>query len=484
VAGLVGWPRRADGCAIMTAPAFDTDQLAPHSIDAENAVIGGVLLDAGTLAEVPTLEPGAFFLLRHQTIWTAIRSLETRGEPVDILPLENEIEQLGQISQVAGLGYLMGLVNTTPHALNIGAYGRIVESLAQRRRLVDASMAITRLAHSDETDIDNVMADADREWQAATRRRAARARVDWDQVAAEAMQDIETAATGERPDDRLRTYWDAWDTAYGGLQLGTYNLIGGRTGDGKTQTALNLASRAIHGGNRLLYISQEVTPKMLMHRMASLVARTSASDLIRPRAATPAQVEELRSAYATVSEWGRDGRWIGHWGRFSIDQVESMIIRAAYEFGTQIVVLDTVNKLRFETDQRYNGMTEASQRLEAVTKQTGVCTLALAQINREAGRNADGRPSLTTFKESGALEEDADNAWGVWWPWQHWSQEKRLQEPSEEFVAHILHLKAREGGRGPDVDVIWSPEQGMSLLTGQEQRFDLDELTGWRGAAK
>lgn len=468
----------------QTPQVFDSDQLAPNSIEAEAAVLGAVLMNEGTLIEVQTLEADDFFLMRHQTIWTAIRDLQARGEPIDVLVLANELEQMGQLTHVGGPAYLIGLVNKTPAALNVAAYGRIVEDMAQRRRLLDTAGTLTSLAHSDERDMDAVLSEADNAYQEATRRRAARALVDWGTVAIEAITDIEDAAAGRRPEDRLRTYWEPFDIAYGGLQLGTYNLLAGRTNEGKTQTALNLVVRALHGGVRVMVISQEVTPKMLMHRMGSLIARTSATGLIRARQPAPQAMQELRDAYGQIADWGGSGQFVGHYGRFSIDQVESMIIRAAYQHGTQLVILDTVNKLKFEGDQRYWGMTDASQRLEAVTKAQGVCTIGLAQLNRDAARNGEGRPTLHTLKESGALEEDSDNVWAIWWPWKHWSEDRRLAEPAGEFVAHLLHLKAREGGQGADLDLLWSPEQGMALLTAEEHKIDLDERSGWKDAAK
>jgi len=138
-----------------------SDQLTPHAIEAEEAVLGSVLVSPECLADIHWLSPDYFFVVRHEWIFEAMRGLSNRHAPIDYLTVVDELERVGRLSEVGGEAYVLGLVNKTPSALNAEGYGRIVERMFVRRSLIGAAQDIARWAHSDEIEIDEVLRKCD-----------------------------------------------------------------------------------------------------------------------------------------------------------------------------------------------------------------------------------------------------------------------------------------------------------------------------------
>jgi len=140
-----------------------SDQLAPHKIEAEEAVLGAILVNPDSLFEVtPFLATDDFFIVRHAWIWEAMMSISGRREAIDYLILCNELEQAGRLEEIGGSAYVLSLINKTPSSLNIQGYGRIVEAMAIRRRLLDAAQQVAQFAHSAQTDIQEVLSRSER----------------------------------------------------------------------------------------------------------------------------------------------------------------------------------------------------------------------------------------------------------------------------------------------------------------------------------
>ena len=127
-----------------------TDTLAPHSVEAEEAVLGSILINPDALLEVlPFLSPVDFFIVRNGWVYEAIVTLHDRRDPLDYLTVTNELELSGRLTEVGGAAYILSLVNKTPSSLNVEGYGRIVERMSLRRRLLDAAGEVARAAHSE-----------------------------------------------------------------------------------------------------------------------------------------------------------------------------------------------------------------------------------------------------------------------------------------------------------------------------------------------
>src|SRR5690606_2815388 len=141
---------------------YDTQALAPHSVEAEEAVLGSVLVNPGWMVELASIvRPEDFFIVRHRWVWDAMATLHERREPIDYLTVTHELESMGRLANIGGAAWLLGLVNKTPSSLNADGYAAIVERHAVRRRLLEAASEVARLAHS-EADIEEVTARAER----------------------------------------------------------------------------------------------------------------------------------------------------------------------------------------------------------------------------------------------------------------------------------------------------------------------------------
>lgn len=211
-----------------------TDQLAPHSIEAEEAVLGSILISAEALFEVLAfLKAEDFFIVRHAWIYEGIMSLHDRRDPIDYLTVVNELEQMGRLPEIGGAAYILSLINKTPSALNIEGYGRIVERMALRRRLIDAAGQIARVAHSDETDIDAVIGKAEQAIFAVTERRLTRDLMPIKDAVSDYFDHVSFMSRHQEEVLGVPTGFVDLDRMLGGLQRSDLLIVAARPGMGK-----------------------------------------------------------------------------------------------------------------------------------------------------------------------------------------------------------------------------------------------------------
>src|SRR5687768_6161490 len=212
-----------------------TDQLAPHSVEAEEAVLGSILISAEALFEVLAfLKPEDFFIVRHAWIFEGMLSLHERRDPIDYLTVVNELEQMGRLPEIGGAAYILSLINKTPSTLNVEGYGRIVERMALRRRLIDAASQIARVAHSDETDIDTVIGKAEQAIFAVTERRLTRDLLPIKDAVSDYFDHVSFMSRHQEEVLGVPTGFVDLDRMLGGLQRSDLLIVAARPGMGKT----------------------------------------------------------------------------------------------------------------------------------------------------------------------------------------------------------------------------------------------------------
>ena len=219
--------------------------MVPHSREAEEAVLGSVLINPEAYYDISEfLNADDFYIHRHRWIWQAFKRLIENRDPIDFLTVTNELEQQGQLGEIGGAAYLTALMNNVPSALHAETYGRIIEETAVRRRMLEAANLIARLAYDEENGLEAVMDDAEKAVFGISENRMARDLVPINDVLSEFYDHVSDMAA--RPDDirGVPTGFIDLDKLLTGLQPSDLLIVAGRPGMGKTGFALSVAKNA------------------------------------------------------------------------------------------------------------------------------------------------------------------------------------------------------------------------------------------------
>lgn len=388
-------------------------QLAPHSVEAEEAALGSVLINPDTYHDLKVfLHAADFFIVRNGWVWEAIDAIAERGEGIDNLTVCAELHSQGRLEQVGGAAYIAYLINNTPTHIHAETYGRIVERAAIRRRLLAAASEIAQAALEEDAEIDQVINHAENALYGVTTRRD-------DQ----ALQPIHSAAskhydvTEYRMEHRgepigIPTGFRKLDELTGGLEPGKLYTIAARPGVGKSALLLNIATNAAKRyQRRVVLFSLEMKAEEIMGR---LVASETGIDAQRVKAG--ALDERQWSTYTRkVNEIANWRIYIDDTSALTIAQMRSKVARLMHGGGIDLVVMDYIQRMygRDERDVRRNENREreiafVAQNLKNIAMDYNVPVLSAAQINREVEKRNDKRPMLADLRESGAIEQESD----------------------------------------------------------------------------
>lgn len=421
---------------------YHTDHLAPHSVEAEEAVLGSVLINPEALYEVISfLRPEDFFIVRHQWIWEAILSLHERRDPIDYLTLVNELETAGRLADIGGAAYILSLINKTPSALNAEGYGRIVERMAIRRRLLDAASTIARIAHSEETDIDEVIGRAEQAVFDVTERRLTRDLVPIKEVVSTYFDHVSLMARHQEGVMGVPTGFVDLDRLLGGLQKSDLIIVAGRPGMGKTSWLLSVALNAARARARVAIFSMEMSNEQIVQRLIS--------------SETGISTQNLRLGKLDEREWTLFVEATGSLSnvRIFLDdtpaqspiQMRTKCRRLYSEHGLDLIIIDYLQLMNSGTGRVENRVQEISfisRQLKQLARELNVPVLAAAQLSRAVEQRQDKRPQLSDLRESGSIEQDADVVMFIY------REEMYNENTDRPNQADILVAKHRNGPTG------------------------------------
>ncbi|MCC7129597.1 MAG: replicative DNA helicase, partial [Anaerolineae bacterium] len=268
-----------------TPPSFETTpgpQLVPHSREAEEAVIGAVLINPESYFDVATfLRPEDFYIHRNRWIWEAIIRLHDRRRQIDFLTVTEELDQLGQLAEVGGPAYLTVIANNVPSSLHAEAYGRIIEETSIRRKMLTAANDIAKLAYQQEASVETVMDEAEKAVFGVSERRITRDLRSIRQVLSEYYDRMDQLANRDEESYGVPTGFLDLDRLLGGLQPSDLLIIAGRPGSGKTAFMLSAAKNAAQKFKKHVAIfSLEMSSEQLVQR---LIAQETGIDSQRLR---------------------------------------------------------------------------------------------------------------------------------------------------------------------------------------------------------
>jgi replicative DNA helicase len=393
----------------------DNRELSPHSVEAEEAVLGSILLDPSKFYDVSSfLRPDDFFIARNNWIYDAIWRISARDNgQVDYLTVTEELKAKNQLEEIGGSAYITKLLNHTPSSIYADTYGHIVERAAIRRRMLSAASTIAQAAHDGTKDIHDVITACESAISKATSRTYRRDTVRFGVALQDRFEDVkarfEAVQRGESKFAGVPTGFREVDAMTGGLQKSDLIIVAGRPGMGKTAYLLSLALNAVKTGACVLILSMEMTREQVIDRLCSMESGIS-TDKFRSGDMTPTEFAQYEEAVNRLKDIKL---YVDDMAGLNPQQMRAKVSRAYYEHGVNLVLVDYLQLMEGSSQgtkyvNRTQDVGEISRALKLTARDLNIPVLAAAQINRAVEGRADKRPMLSDLRESGSIEQDSD----------------------------------------------------------------------------
>ncbi len=417
-------------------------QVVPHSREAEEAVIGAILINPEAYYDVAQfLRADDFYIHRHQWVWESFTRLHERRVPLDILTVTSELDDMGQLAEVGGPAYLTALVNNVPTSLHAEAYGRIVEHTSIRRKMLTAANDIARLAYQEETGIDAVMDEAEKAVFGVSERRMTRDLQTIQQVLSNYYDRIDQLSQRDEEFYGVPTGFTDLDRLLSGLQPSDFIIIAGRPGMGKTAWMLSAAKHAAQVRKKHVAIfSLEMSNEQLVQR---LIAQETGIDTSRLRNGKLEEDEWPLFTHA-IEVLGDTHVYLDDTPSLTPLQLRTKCRRLQMEYGIDLVLLDYIQLMSsgLRSENRVQEVSYISRNLKMLAREINAPVLAAAQLSRAIEQRADKEPQLSDLRESGSLEQDADIVMFIHRP------EMYEKDTMKQNIAQIKVAKHRNGPVG------------------------------------
>jgi replicative DNA helicase len=421
-------------------------KVPPHSIDAEQSVLGGLMLDNDAwfnVAEVVLSRD--FYRGQHQIIFDAMTDLAAEDQPLDAVTVSERLQAKGTLDKAGGLAHLAELTESTPGASNVVAYAQIVRELSTLRQLIGAANRIAESAFArDGRPSDELLDLAEQEvFQISEGRLQGGGPEAVLPLLNKAVEKIETLYATRSPITGIPTGFDDLDKMTAGLQPADLVIVAGRPSMGKTSFAMNMAEHAVMegGDGAVLVFSMEMPADSLLIRMLSSLGRI---DQTRMRTGDMHEDDWPRFTSA-VSQLKDRNLFIDDTPALTPNELRTRARRVAREAGgLAMIVVDYLQLMRVagKVENRTNEISEISRNLKAIAKEMGCPVVALSQLNRSLENRTDRRPVMSDLRESGGIEQDADVILFIY------RDEVYNEESPDKGTAEIIIGKQRNGPIG------------------------------------
>ncbi|HEY3365313.1 MAG TPA: replicative DNA helicase [Symbiobacteriaceae bacterium] len=387
-----------------------SERVPPQNLEAEQSVLGAMLIDKDAVVAVSNmLNPEDFYADKHQQLYAAIVAIFNRGEPIDLITLQDELRKRGQLEGIGGLSYLTSLVNLVPTTANVGQYALIVEQKATLRRLQTVARKIVDDCYATE-DVDVVLGDAEKSVNTVARRRSAKGYIHIKDALVTAYGHLEFLYSSKGRTTGVTTGFRDLDNLTSGLQPSDMIIIAARPSVGKTAFVLNVArNAAILGGGTVAFFSLEMGAEQLALRMLASEAAVDGHRL-RTGQLQDQDWQRLGTALATLAE---STIFIDDTPNCPLSEIRAKTRRIAQEHGLDLVIIDYLQLMSMpakpgQAPNRQQEISEISRSLKQLARELKVPVVALSQLSRSVEQRQDKRPMLSDLRESGAIEQDAD----------------------------------------------------------------------------
>lgn len=423
----------------------------PNNIEAEQAVLGSILID-DTAAEmlIPILRENDFYLAANRTIFAAMRALQQESKPVDTVSVADALETSRKLDEVGSIEYLNLLAESVPSAASGDHYADIVKRDALIRRVINAGNNIAKFGYESVSGTD-ALANAEREVYAIAEDITQKELVKADVALGIAMKKIQDAQLGNLPKNIIFTDFPSLDRMTRGLKPGEMVLIAARPSVGKTAFALNIAANACLNHNKTVAIfSLEMPGELLVKRMLSYVSKVSLTKMdMRGGLSSSVDNGKLYDAFRRLSE---TQLYIDDYSLNGPSDVLSKCRRLKRERGLDLVIIDYLQLMTNagaagRDNNRQQEVSDMSRKMKIYAKELDVPIILLSQMSRDVEKRDQHTPMLSDLRESGAIEQDADMVMFL-------NKENKFNPAVPENLVKLLIRKNRNGPVG-DVLLEW-----------------------------
>ncbi|MCX8069407.1 MAG: replicative DNA helicase [Thermodesulfovibrionales bacterium] len=383
--------------------------LPPQNIEAEQFVLGAILLDNEAISKAnEIIKPEDFYRDAHRKIYKAMTAIFTKGEPIDMITLTEYLRKNNDLEDIGGLSYLSNLATIIPTSANVRYHCKIIKEKAIFRSLIQTSHLISAKAYEGVTEADETLDYAERLIFDIADRRTNNTFQNIKDIVKDTFKTIEVLLAKKSNTTGIATGFADLDEMTAGFQPGDLIIIGGRPAMGKTAFALNIAQHsAIKNKQPVAIFSLEMSKEQLVMRMLCAESMVNYAKL-RKGFLNRQELSRLTKSASLLSE---APIYIDDSSSVSVMEVRAKTRRLkAEQKGLGLIVIDYLQlmKGRSDAERREQEISEISRSLKALAKELKVPVVALSQLNRRVEYNQEKRPSLGDLRESGAIEQDAD----------------------------------------------------------------------------
>ncbi len=417
------------------------NDLLPTSIEAEEAILGGILIDPEAIARISEqLHPDFFAITAHQIMYRAALNLHHKNKPIDLMVMTDWLSDHNQLETIGGLTKLAQLVDRTVSAVNIDEYAKLVEQKYQRRRLIEAGNNITQLGYETATPLETVLDLAEQAIFNITQARVQQDLVPIGETLNETFHQLEQLSEGLTAPGIPCGFHDL-DAMTGGFQRSDLIIVAARPGLGKTSLCTNIAHHISVQKKPVAFFSLEMSKEQLVQRILSGEAKIESN--------------RIRSGRIGEVEWGRISRAIGELSELplfiddtpsiTVNEIRSKARRLQSEQNGELgmIVIDYLQLMEGSfPNNRVQEVSQISRSLKGLARELNVPIIALSQLNRGVEARQDKRPLMSDLRESGSLEQDSDLVIMLY------RDEYYNPDTPDRGIAEVIITKHRHGPTG------------------------------------
>ena len=427
-------------------------RVLPHSLEAEQSVIGSMIMDREAIVVASELICGEdFYNKSYGVLFDSMVELNDQGQPVDLVTLQNRLKEKDVPPEISSLEFIRDLITAVPTSANIKYYTNIVAEKAMLRRLIRLMEEIANNCYAGKDSMEVIMEETEKKVFNLVQRRSTGDYVPIREVVMNAMDKIEKASHNSGGVTGIATGFIDLDYRTAGMQPSDLVLIAARPSMGKTAFVLNIAQYvAFHSGECVAIFSLEMSKEQLVNRLFAMESKVDSQHL-RTGSLSDMEWEKLIESAGMI---GQSKLIIDDTPGISIADLRSKCRKFKLEMDLKMIIIDYLQLMSGSgrgTDSRQQEISDISRSLKALARELQVPVLALSQLSRAVEQRPDHRPMLSDLRESGAIEQDADVVMFIY------RDDYYNPDTEKKGIAEINIAKQRNGPIGT-IDLVWLPE--------------------------
>lgn len=426
-------------------------RVLPHSMEAEQSVIGAMLMDSDAIVTASEqVDKEDFYGKQYGIMFEAIVDLYNAGKPVDIVTLQEKLKEMNVPPELSSIEFIKTLFDAVPTSTNIKYYAGIVKEKATLRRLIKTNEEIENMCYAGSEPLDSVLEITEKKIFNLLRAKPAGDYVPIKEVVIEALKNIELSAKTTGNVTGLPTGFTDLDTKTAGFHGSELILIAARPAMGKTAFELNIAQyMAFRKDITVAIFSLEMSKEQLVNRLFSLESHVD-SQKIRTGNLEDSDWENLIESAGVI---GKSNLIIDDTPGITISELRSKCRKYKLEHNLGIIIIDYLQLMSGgkRSESRQQEVSEISRALKALARELDVPVVALSQLSRQVESREDKRPMLSDLRESGAIEQDADVVMFLY------RDDYYNKDSDKKGIAEVIIAKQRSGSTGT-IELVWLPQ--------------------------